>query len=249
MIDLISALWSCSLDVSKRASCAFYTGAMLEADGLEQEILGERKSLAQDVIRELREIAKLGVPLALSSASGTLNMLVSSVLLGRLDTIALAAVSVSGIWTDLPRKTGREFFSVLVEAVLKKTQPCLDCHLCKLVMLVTFSSKTFGFSALCLCCGRTSVTDVLFFSGSQVLDRKHFQSFFRVVSVSLSFLCGLVSIDKNWILISFSYIPAEGLGQLSMFCSQAFGAGNYALVGSSSILKNNMFSISSVKTV
>lgn len=56
------------------------------------------------------------------------------------------------------------------------------------------------------------MTDVLFFSGSQVLDRKHFQSFFRVVSVSLSFLCGLVSIDKNWILISFSYIPAEGLG-------------------------------------
>jgi len=104
---------------------------MLEADGhLDQEILGERKSLAQDVIRELREIAKLGVPLALSSASGTLNMLVSSVLLGRLDTIALAAVSVSGIWT--------------------------------------------------------SVTDVLFFSG---------------------------------------------IGQLSMFCSQAFGAGNYALVG------------------
>ena len=50
---------------------------------------------------ELREIAKLGVPLALSSASGNLNMLVSSVLLGRLDTIALAAVSVAGIWTSV----------------------------------------------------------------------------------------------------------------------------------------------------
>ena len=121
------------MDVSKRASCALYTGAMLEADGhLDQEILGERKSLAQDVIRELREIAKLGVPLALSSASGTLNMLVSSVLLGRLDTIALAAVSVSGIWTDLPRKTAREFqnlfLSLLVEAVLKKTEPCHASH-------------------------------------------------------------------------------------------------------------------------
>lgn len=105
---------------------------MLEAvdHGLDREILGERKSLARSVFLELREIAKLGVPLALSSASGNLNMLVSSVLLGRLDTIALAAVSVAGIWT--------------------------------------------------------SVTDVLFFAG---------------------------------------------IGQLSMFCSQAYGAGNYALVG------------------
>eukprot|EP00435_Cladocopium_sp_Y103_P025355 s321_g6.t1 len=67
---------------------------MLEAvdHGLDREILGERKSLARSVLLELREIAKLGVPLALSSASGNLNMLVSSVLLGRLDTIALAAV-------------------------------------------------------------------------------------------------------------------------------------------------------------
>lgn len=55
----------------------------------------------RQVFLELREIAKLGVPLALSSASGNLNMLVSSVLLGRLDTIALAAVSVAGIWTSV----------------------------------------------------------------------------------------------------------------------------------------------------
>jgi hypothetical protein len=57
--------------------------------------------LHRQVFLELREIAKLGVPLALSSASGNLNMLVSSVLLGRLDTIALAAVSVAGIWTSV----------------------------------------------------------------------------------------------------------------------------------------------------
>ena len=128
------------MDVSKRASCAFYTGAMLEADGhLEQEILGERKSLAQDVIRELREIAKLGVPLALSSASGTLNMLVNSVLLGRLDTIALAAVSVSGIWTDLPTKTGREFQHLFLSvqkkaAILKKKE-------LNRVLLATFAQR------------------------------------------------------------------------------------------------------------
>lgn len=102
------------------------------ASGLEREVLDDvdRKSMARSAIEELRAIAKLGVPLALSSASGTLNGLVCSVLLGRLDTLALAAVSVSGIWT--------------------------------------------------------SITDVLFFSG---------------------------------------------IGQLSMFCSQAYGAGNYALVG------------------
>ena len=62
------------------------------------------------------------------------------------------------------------------------------------------------------------MTDVLFFSGSQVLDRKQFLIFFFVLlqsillSLLFSFLCRLVSVTKNWMLISFSYIPAEGLG-------------------------------------
>ena len=44
---------------------------------------------------------KLGVPLALSAASGVFNNLLTSIMLGRLDTVALAAVSVSSIWTSL----------------------------------------------------------------------------------------------------------------------------------------------------
>eukprot|EP00438_Fugacium_kawagutii_P018127 Skav231590 [mRNA] locus=scaffold232:130648:138570:+ [translate_table: standard] len=90
-----------------------------------RRMLGARSRLLRRVLEELREIGRLGVPLALSSASGSLNGLVtwwgrwtlvgggstcpqgagphevSSVLLGRLGTVPLAAVSVSGIWTSI----------------------------------------------------------------------------------------------------------------------------------------------------
>ena len=55
----------------------------------------------KEALRELRAIAKLGLPLALSAASGTINNLLSSIMLGHLDTLALAATSVSTIWTSL----------------------------------------------------------------------------------------------------------------------------------------------------
>ena len=55
----------------------------------------------KEALRELRAIAKLGLPLALSAASGTINNLLTSIMLGHLDTLALAATSVSAIWTSL----------------------------------------------------------------------------------------------------------------------------------------------------
>ncbi|CAE7655379.1 DTX36 [Symbiodinium sp. CCMP2592] len=68
---------------------------------LDQRFLREDKAWSKEALRELRAIAKLGLPLALSAASGTINNLLTSIMLGHLDTLALAATSVSTIWTSL----------------------------------------------------------------------------------------------------------------------------------------------------
>ena len=62
-------------------------------------------------------------------------------------------------------------------------------------MLVTFSS-TLGFSGVSLLVCRTSVTDVLFFSGSQVLKKDYFQSFFSM-SAFLFFVVWFLFSDKK----------------------------------------------------
>jgi len=73
----------------------------------ETEPLPDKWTVSEDLLPDVIEAIKLGIPIMISQSARLVQNVILSVLLGRRDTVLLAAISTSNIWTEIVDEAAR----------------------------------------------------------------------------------------------------------------------------------------------